>query len=224
MTTPSDAKPLANLSAIELTARCAQSKEDSEAWLEFNARFEYLIHTYLKKAWRGHTFGRTLAPNDEILFDLMQDVYMRLLNNDLHALKAVRSRCDEEFYSYLYTIADSIVLEYLRNNNRLKRRGQVVNFNYLENRNRCIDEHLSTNPEPAIIQRLCLREIDEKFDLLCGDVLSDKDRKIFTLYLEGQPASQIAEIPEFHMSVTQVDAVVRKVRSHLKRCGLPNAA
>ncbi len=198
MTTQLDTKPLANLSAIALVARCAQSIDDSAAWSEFYSRFNHLIHAYVQKAWRQHTFGRTLAPNDEILLDLVQTIYMKLLNNDLHALKTFRGKCDEEFFSYLYTIAESIVLEFLRNSNRLKRRGQVIDFNYLENR-QSRDEHLLTNPEPAIIHGLCLREIEEKLDLLCSDVLCDKERRIFMLYMEGQAARQIAEIPEFHL-------------------------
>src|SRR6185369_6437586 len=76
------------LSHNELVRICSQSPAHP-AWDEFYRRFDFYIRLYVKKAWKNRTINTDMDNPcaREILRDLTQEVYLKLLEADLLALR-----------------------------------------------------------------------------------------------------------------------------------------
>ena len=108
--------------SLGLVNRCAVER-DAELWREFVDRYGHRLAAGVRRALRrcGARVGR------EERQDLLQEVYLRLLDKQGHRLRRCQGRGDRAVGAYLSKIAESAVFDHLRAEAAAKRgRGCLV--------------------------------------------------------------------------------------------------
>src|SRR3989442_12744187 len=98
------------LSHAELVKVCSRSLSHP-AWDEFHRRFDRYIKIYVKKEikrWAA-SFEMDSSLAQEILCDLTQTVYLKLLEDNQQALQNFKGEKENSFLAYLARIAVNIV-------------------------------------------------------------------------------------------------------------------
>lgn len=215
-----------SLSNAELIKLCSQSAQH-RAWEEFHQRFEKYIRMYIKKAWKGR-----LALNDtdsacarEVMRDLTQEVYIKLLEDDQQALKSFKGEGDISFLAYLSRIAVNIVAEHFRKQLAEKRKGHMLSMDMVLD-DHCVEpggsrvlafNYLSSNPELDIINKIAQRELADLLGELLTGPNARRDQLIFKLHtVDGYSTQQIAEIEQFGLKMSSVESIIRRTRNRLR--------
>ena len=108
-------------SADDLLPECGQKLTDRALWAKFQDRFQGLIFLYLLRALRFRSIQEDVT---EIVPDLAQDVYMKLVQHDGRVLRSFRGETEFSAMAFLAKISASVVQDYHRHRGREKRRGQ----------------------------------------------------------------------------------------------------
>jgi RNA polymerase sigma factor (sigma-70 family) len=206
-----------------------EAAPDDPAWSEFVSRFHGWIRritfrAYTTEAERNRGLDAGLP--GEVIEDLTQEVFVRLIDGGRRALAHFEGRNEHSIYTYLCTIATNLVRDHFKKL-RAQRTPPAA---------RSLNEPLRVSDAPAE-------------DLNLGDVLSGsslspeemahsveirkriasavhqaslgptskRDRLIFRLYFaEGLTLEEIAAIRSVKLSISGVEKRVRKIRSALK--------
>jgi RNA polymerase sigma factor (sigma-70 family) len=212
-------KPLHLLPSHELMTRCGMA-DDLAAWEEFILRFHKRIVNYVVRDRRS----RGLADNEtEAALDLTQEVYLRLLANDRRALRDFSGKSDASVIAYLASIANSVVTDHARKQKSLKRDAPLVSINDKldDESNLCFADMLpaaeDNSPDRIVNERLTIRRLRELLASTLSGPMAGRDSIIFQLHvIGGHTARDIAELPNFKMTVFSVEAVLRRTRERLR--------
>jgi DNA-directed RNA polymerase specialized sigma24 family protein len=106
-----------NWDVEELINRCSQRPADEAAWQEFVRRFHLTIRTNVSNVLARlveNEQGANVIQPGETIQELVQNVYLRLTENDGAALK--RASCTEtsSMKNYLLLIAINVVRDHFR--------------------------------------------------------------------------------------------------------------
>src|SRR5215472_13306523 len=110
-------------SAADLLRDCGEKLTDRALWAKFQERFQGLIFLYLMRAMRLRRIQDDAA---DVVPDLAQEVYLRLVQNDGRILQSFRGTTEFSVMAFLARIASSVVQDHQRAAASDKRRGQVV--------------------------------------------------------------------------------------------------
>ena len=200
----------------DLLRRCGHRLTDIELWDEFQKRFQRRIFLYLLRACRV-----TRGQQDElreVVLDLAQEVYVRLVQNDGRILRSFRGQTEFAVKAFLARIATSVVADHFRYQMAEKRQAQVISIDQAR-------ENVETSrvagtdfDEQAIGAVLSWIDIDRV-------LRSDGDRRnaarnflIFKLhYVDGFTSAELSEFPGFALSVSGVEAVLNRIRKRLRQ-------
>src|SRR5215510_10145651 len=86
--------------------------DDDQYWGEFVRRFNPCLTLSIYQAYRRFT-GRVI-PSEEIASDLLQETYLKILNNKCGALQRFRGATEVESEVYLMHIGASVTIDRLR--------------------------------------------------------------------------------------------------------------
>src|SRR5215475_2268219 len=105
----------------KLFSCCASHFEDDQYWGEFVRRFNPCLTLTVYQAYRR--FSGQGIPSLEIVSDLLQEVYLKILKNKCSALRRYRGGggSETEAEVYLMHIATSVTIDRLRRQHSLKR-------------------------------------------------------------------------------------------------------
>ena len=108
-------------SALTLLRACARSSQ-TEKWRAFESLFKPRLAAGVTRAlWRsGQQTSRDLVA------ELIQESYCRLLANDRQVLRAFRGTTDAEACAYLIRVAESVTLDRLRSQAAAKRGADLL--------------------------------------------------------------------------------------------------
>ncbi|MEW6736484.1 MAG: sigma-70 family RNA polymerase sigma factor [Acidobacteriota bacterium] len=197
---------LEKLSHVNLAAICSQSLAQS-AWNEFYQRFDKWIHIYVRKALRGKNKDNNngCSQNGEIVAEIVQDVYLKLLVDERKALRNFTGTTDNAFLAYLSVICTNTVYESHRRQVANKRSAELVSMDetakYL---NICCDSYLSD---------ININEVMRLLDKIVVGRNFKRDKLIFNLYVAyGLTATEIAQLPEFDLSLGAVQSIIHRIR------------
>jgi len=100
---------------------CASHFEDDQYWGEFVRRFNSCLTLTVYQSYRR--FSGEGIPSLEVVSDLLQEVYLKILKNKCSALRRYRGGggSETEAEVYLMHIATSVTIDRLRRQNSLKR-------------------------------------------------------------------------------------------------------
>lgn len=207
-------------SSSDLVRSCGLGT-DSASWEEFVARFNRRIVASVIRERRRR--GLAADPAEaEVVGDLVQEVYVRLIASDRRALRDFRGEGDAAVFAYLGRIVRAAVGDRLRRERSLKRFGNLVS----------IDAGADGDDIPALADRLVAdkqsspdiqmgeRSAAERLRemlLAVGVLHPDRDALIFELHaLEGLSAREIAGIVALDLTHSAVEGILRRTRERLR--------
>lgn len=186
---PELAHDYSDLSGEELLRVCADLR-NAAAWDAFISRFHAAIFTAVLRTGRRYAqFDRGSCD------DLVQETYLRLTAHGAKALRKFVPRHPGSACCYLQVIAIRVTLDYCKSKN----------FGRTEE----LPPDQPDKAAPSRTEWLALKT--EVFDLLRKHATA-RDRRIFSLHLQGMTAKEIAAIPEMGLSVKGVESVLVRVK------------
>lgn len=213
---------VANLSdraVLDLIKRCTRKSPNwNQVWEEFEERFGKKILMYLYYEFKKYSKGYYETEYDEIIKDLRQDVYIKLLKTDGQALKNFRGKTQNSFLAYLHVISRNVVLNFIKNSYERS----VTKFVRLG--------EMHSNTERKQIESISHETVDtmdKQFmrefivSRLKGGYRSrnfQRDLLVFKLfYFEGHSAKEIISGCDINLSISGIETVVSRMKNYLEK-------
>jgi RNA polymerase sigma factor (sigma-70 family) len=219
---------LKNLSNTKLVKLCAEETQNELAWAEFYARFNEPIRLALLRECRRKFLKNNRAQFDESFADLVQEVYLKLVQENCKALRNFIGSNENAIYTYLAVIASNVVCGHLIKEGAVKRRAILTSLDtpvassQEDGDMRLIDVLPSTEPPPdAELEEESKRQ---EFDILLNKVISgrskERDILIFKLnyYQEFSP-EQITQYGGIPLSGKRIRNIITSVKQRLAKAG-----
>jgi RNA polymerase sigma factor (sigma-70 family) len=214
------------LTVPELLERCAKSPPDEAAWEEFVHRYHSTIRASVAKTFQRKALEeldrRPQFPDDQI-DDLIQAVYLRLVDEERRAIQSFAGEHDNSIYQYLSMIAVNVVRDHFREAKALKR--PKVCFSLDELIENVGDRVLG----PAVVSRLdgtpanspnhtfTREELDEALERAVRDRHRERDTLIFKLrYYDGLTLDEIKDTLHLDLSPVSVGSILNRIALRLK--------
>jgi len=186
---------LQNLSNQELIQRCVAS--DQVVWTEFLRRFERPISMVVIR-----TLRRRLRPTPTLVEDLVQNTYLKLLDDDCKALRTFKAQHENSIYGYLQVMASNITQDYLRKLDAKKRDSRV-------------EQDIEELPPDLISDSSASREAEHRTEIRQVEerlkrITTGTEQEIFWLYNRwGLTAKEISQI--FQMNIKSVENMLARI-------------
>lgn len=220
---------LPQLSNRELVSRLVDAGPEDPAWQEFVSRFHGWIRRTAFRAYTmeaEHSHGLDTAVAGEVVDDLTQEVFVRLIDGERRALARFQGRNEHSIYTYLSTIATNLVRDHFK---KLRAQRTPPAARSLSEPLRASDAPVddltlgdvlsgsSSSPEEMARSVEIRRKIAAAVGRASPGATSKRDRLIFRLYfVEGLTLEEVASIRSVGLSVSGVEKRVRRIRSALK--------
>src|SRR5262249_39515837 len=195
-------------SAADLVRECGEKLTDRELWRQFQERFQGLIFTYVMRSIRVHQVQQDVA---DIVSDLAQEVYLRLVQNDGRVLRSFKGETEFSVRAFLARVSSSVVQDYQRRAARDKRSAHVIPIDYA----RVAEQGQKRSAEAPEFDSSQLSSILSWIDMervVEGDTDQKNARRnalIFKLhYINGFESSEIAGFPGFELTTSGVQAIL----------------
>jgi DNA-directed RNA polymerase specialized sigma24 family protein len=206
--------------AVELfracLADCTPRGRDNRAWGEFVLRFQPLLRSSVARVLRR--LDQRSSP--EIIDDLVQDVYCRLLER---GSEAFRGDNEGEVVNYLKRVCESVAVDRLRGRITQKRGGGTIVIDLDPNR-RTLGELIAdggASPEEMCLHRELRGILLDGCRLHYRGPCPERNVAIFELaVLDGWTSREIADSFDWGLKTGSIDSVVHRQRRRLKRRGL----
>jgi DNA-directed RNA polymerase specialized sigma24 family protein len=204
------------LTAADLLRECGEKLTDRALWEKFQERFQGLIFLYLMRSMRLRRIQDDAA---DVVPDLAQEVYLRLVQHDGRILRGFRGTTEFSVMAFLARISSSVVLDYQRAAGTEKRRGQVVPIEAA----RSVALGGGMPAEPPEFDSSQLSSILAWIDVE-RIVEGDTDRKnarrnalIFKLhYIDGFQSGEISRFPGFELTKSGVETILARLRKRIQ--------
>ena len=202
--------------AADLLRECGEKLTDRALWTEFQGRFQRRIFLYLMRALR---LQRIQDDACDVVPDLAQEVYLRLVQHDGRVLRSFRGTTEFSVLAFLGRISSSVVTDYQRQLATEKRRAPIVPIESIKageltgSRSAGAAE-FDSNAIGAILSWIDVERIVE----------GDPDRKnarrnalIFKLhYIDGFQAAEIARFTGFELTKSGVESILARMRKRIQ--------
>ncbi len=203
--------------SADLIRKCGEKLTDRALWSKFQQRFQGLIFLYLMRALR---LRRIQEDAGDIVPDLAQEVYVRLVQRDGQTLRSFRGTTEFSVMAFLARISSSVVQDYRRHLMSEKRRANVVPIETAK-----AGEWAGLKPpESPEFDSNTLSSIISWIDIE-RIVEGDPDRKnarrnalIFKLhYIDGFEAGEISQFPGFELTKSGVETILARLRKRIQK-------
>jgi RNA polymerase sigma factor (sigma-70 family) len=204
------------MSAHDLVRECGERLTDPELWRRFQERFQGLVFMYVMRALRIRLIRDDIA---DIVPDLAQEVYLRLLRDNGRALRSFKGTTEFSVRAFLGRISESVVQDYQRRAGRDKRSAQVIPIEHAKTAE-LIGRRSADAPEfdssrlGSILSWIDMERVVE------GDPdqkNARRDALIFQLhYIDGFESREIASFPGFGLTKSGVQAILARLRKRIQ--------
>jgi RNA polymerase sigma factor (sigma-70 family) len=221
---------LSDLSNRALLSRLVKAGPDDGAWLEFITRFQPRIRQLAYRAYATEASrysGVDASRPGEVIEDLTQDVFIRLIGAERRALAAFRGLNENSFYTYLQTIALNLVRDHFK---RLRAQRRPPRATSLDEPLRTTDgpaesstlgDYLPSaapNPEEVVETRELQSRLSSVVAKSTLGSISTRDRLIFRLYfIQGLTVDEIQEYKGIRLTKSGVEKRVRRIRAVIEK-------
>jgi RNA polymerase sigma factor (sigma-70 family) len=201
-------------SAAALLRACAESS-DPDLWSRFVRLFRPRLAAAVTRAlWRsGQRADR------ELVAELIQEAYCRMLVADRHVLRAFRGTTNGEAHTYLMRVAESATLDRLRSEAAAKRGAGLLIVESEAEAERHDAPDPAASPEMLLVRRDLWRLFWERCQALVGS--RDRERDLAILeqaVFQGWTSREIAR--QRGLSASTIDTIVHRIRRRLARRGI----
>ncbi len=215
---------LQNLPNTKLIKLCAEAPDHREAWFLFHQRFDRSIRLFVLRECKRKDLTANRSQFDEIFSDLVQDVYLKLVQKNCQALRNYKALNEDSIYQYLAIIARNAVRGYLTKVGAKKRRAKLISLEApvagaQENENlRMIDVVPDSGPSPdASLEAESERqELDLFLEQIVTGGSKERDILIYKLhYEEGFSPEQIAEQCGIALSDKRIRNIITEIKQKI---------
>ena len=194
----------------ELAKACAHSADAAE-WREFLRRcapVAAIVAARVTRMWRG-------IATPSIVDDIVQEVFLKLCEQERRILRDFRPRGEDSFLGLLRVISASVANDYFRRQQSEKRGGKVVTVLLDDSPSGSI--HATREGTPEMQRAVLFQEFDRMLRSATGPT-AERDRTLFWLYyLQGLTADEIAALPGSELSPKGVESALRRVTTWLRK-------
>ena len=210
------------LSNRELIHRLVEAGPEDPGWREFLSRFESRIRLTIYRSFRMEALyhpGSDVDRTGEMVRDLTQEVFLRLLDSERKALAQFKGRNENSIYTYLNTIATNLVRDHFKRLRAQKTPPRAAS----------LDEPVRTGEGPAKGQELgdlvASREAGPEHAAQAEEMrrriarliqrigFPKRDRLVYRFYfLEGRTIEEVASCRSIGLSRSGVEKCVRRLR------------
>ena len=214
------------LTNIELTRLCAQEPADKNVWKEFYSRFDKRIWLVIYRECREKGFTENTSQFRQIVQDLVQEVYVKLVDKNCKALRDFIGASEHSIFTYLGIIAKNVVRNYLIKMNAQKRPSKDKSINetfsisggsgevFVEDFLKSSDSNAEKSYEFEILKD----EIDEILEKFLKGKDKERNKLIFKMCIyEGFSPKEIASKPGFSVTTKTVGNIVSKIKKELRK-------
>jgi RNA polymerase sigma factor (sigma-70 family) len=203
---------------VELFRACAGGGRDERAWAELVRRFEPRLRSGIARVLR-----RLEQPaSAEVVDDLVQDVYCRLLER-AGAGSPFRGESEGEVLVYLQRVCESVVVDALRGR-FTRKRGGGARFVDVAADGGSLAEVVAdggATPEARCLHRELRTQLLDGCRRLLDGPARERNLTIFELaVLDGWTSREIAQAFDWGLRAGSIDSVVHRQRRKLRRHGL----
>jgi len=202
------------ISSAELLRECGQKLTDRNLWAIFQERFQRPIFLYLLRALKYHSKHEDV---DQLVADLAQEVYVRLVQNEGRLLRSFRGDSDISVMGFFARVCAGVVTDHLRREfGKQRSRDNVVSIEEV----REMAEARRTPDRNELDFESIISVIDmEKVIANDPDVKNgQRNALIFQLhYKDGLTAKEIAGFRVFDLNTSGVEAVLVRLRKRIRR-------
>ncbi len=215
------------LTVTELLKKCAQRPPDEAAWAEFVRRYHAVIKTKVAKTFnrkaREETDRRPQFP-DDLIEDLVQSVYIRLIGESSRAIKQFEGLHENSIYQYLGIISTNVVLDHFREAKALKRPKISLSLDEMVEKTgdgslrddaltgldgKLVSEHSST---------FLREEIEAALKRAVTGRHRDRDLTIFKLrFYDGLTLEEIRKMMGLDLSPISIGSILNRIIAKLRK-------
>jgi len=204
---------LKEISHFELINICCQKSQNRDAWIEFCSRYDKHIWLVVFRECIDKDVFVNYSLSKQVVGDLVQEVYMKLVDNDRKALRNFQGAHKNSIYLYLGTIAKNAVRNYLVKMSAQKRPTIESSLNdsvLVSNDGDKVTvieqlESKQNSVEDKIKLKILKEEIDEILDKYLKGRTKLRNKIIFKLHFyEGLTAEEIVTQLNFEISESRV--------------------
>jgi RNA polymerase sigma factor (sigma-70 family) len=218
---------VAQLSNRELIARLVGAGPNDPGWLEFLSRFERRVRLTVYRNFRieAQQNPRTdVDQSGEMVRDLTQDVFLRLLDSERRALARFKGRSENSIYTYLNTIAVNLVRDHFKKLRAQKTPPAAASLDApvrategSAEGQKIVDLVASENAGPE--QTACAKELHQRIaEVIRRTGFPKRDRLVFRFYfLEGRTIAEVASCRSVGLSASGVEKCIRRLRVAIQK-------
>lgn len=218
------------LSNRELIAGLVDAAPDHPLWRELLTRFRPRVRLVVFRSYQAELArgGRLEAiASGDAVEDLVQEVFVRLIEGDRRALARFEGRSEQSAFTYVSTIAANIVRDHFKKLRALKNPRATTSLSSERRVGRDPDARMSfgdtiaaegPGPDRFVAAKELRTRIEGAIDELSPrGSTSARDRLIFRLYfLEGLTIDEIAAVAAIKLSASGVEKCIRRIRDAVK--------
>lgn len=216
------------MSNIELVRHCAASPGDRLAWDEFVNRFTPCLTLYVARALKLHaSWGRELNYESlrETIHDLVQDVFLRLLNHQQQALRSFRGEREHSIYLYLARIATRVVIDYLREHAATPGPTEFISWHQLfgqesSTAGSSLDKPLAPQPsytDRQLEQQLTILDVRRRLERLLPQEHRERNILLFILHVfDGLAAHDLAHQSGWGLTAKGIESILLRLKEKLR--------
>lgn len=216
-------EPLAEMSTVKLAFQCARNPNAAAVWQEFIARVQGQLRQWALQALR--TFQqKEIAHYREAVDDIVQEVYVRLVQNDCQGLRAFNGKSEDELFGYLKRIAHNVALNRMRQNAAQKRPRLAHSLDELTD---SPSESHSHRSQPRFVAQALDEEIriyelhehlNHYLDVVLRGPQKHRDKMLFQLFhYEGLTIEELEKLPGLSLSRHAIEVAINRVSRRLAK-------
>ena len=200
------------ISSPDLLRQCGQRLGDTKLWELFQRRFQRMIFLYILRTLQHHSKRDDIQ---ELVLDLAQEVYMRLVRKNGLMLREFRGDSDYAVSAFLARISASVVSDHFRQQEGTFRRF-VENVVSLEQAKETIQNFKNDREDLNIGAILSWIDVQRVIDADPDQKNAQRNALIFKLfYIDGLTAHEIASSPGFDLTESGVQGVLLRLRKRI---------
>jgi RNA polymerase sigma factor (sigma-70 family) len=210
----------------ELIELCAREPWNRKAWLEFYNRFDKRIWLVIYRECKAMGISRQADQFKQTVEDLVQDVYVKLSDNNCKALKNFVGASENSIYTYLGIIAKNVVRNHAIKVKAQKRPSIEKSLDEViaisETGEKILIRDTVRSPGSAAEQDFSVEILREEIEDILNKILTGKqlerDKLIFKLHLYQKfSAEDITKKFNFGLSSKRISNLITSIKKDLRQ-------
>jgi RNA polymerase sigma factor (sigma-70 family) len=200
------------LGSAELLRECGQRLTDPVLWKHFQDRFQKTILTLVMRVMWNRFRNDCL---DEAC-DLVQDIYLRMLDDNGRMLRSFRGDTDFSVRAFLARVVLNVVSDHYRSMEAEKRRpADIVSIEEARSQKK---ELPGEAVELDVVSILSWIDVERLMETEPDRHKAARNVLIFKLfYIDGFTIKEISQFPAFGLKESSIDEVLMNMRALLKK-------